>query len=142
MNTLPSLFEILKLLVSFYVTFLLRRITNCNIHNFFNIIWARALVAFITWNNFVHHNHCQFFPFSLIMWSLSQIYEIKPSLVSVFTLVFSLLKNRWNFEEYWLVEYDMMGNLMISTWENFQLVKNERVLEVTLARKKKHLQIK
>ena len=30
----------------------------------------------------------------------------------------------------------MMETLMISTWEKYQLVKNEIVLEVTLARKK------
>ena len=67
---------------------------------------------------------------------------MKSSLVSVSSLVFSLLKNEWNVEEYWLAVENMMETVMISTWENFQLVKNEIVLEVTLARKKEHQQIK
>ena len=57
------------------------------------------------------------------MLSSYQIDEIKSSLVFVSAFVFSLLKNEWKFEEDWLTEDDKMENLMISTWENVQLVK-------------------
>ena len=67
---------------------------------------------------------------------------MKSSFVSVSALVFSLLKNERNFEEDWHVVDDMTENLMISTKEKIQLVKNEDILEVTLARKKIHWQIK
>ena len=51
---------------------------------------------------------------------------MKSSLVYISELIFSLLKNKWNFEEDWPVEDEIMGNLMISTLEKSQLVKNER----------------
>ena len=40
---------------------------------------------------------------------------MKSRLVSVSALVFSLLKNEWGFEEYWLVVDNIMETLMIST---------------------------
>ena len=54
------------------------------------------------------------------MWSSYQIDEMKSSLFSVSSPVFSFLKDEW---EYWLAEGEMMENLMISTWEISQLVK-------------------
>ena len=51
---------------------------------------------------------------------------MKSGLVPVFAPLFSLLKNKWNVEKYWLVVYDMTENLMISTQEK-NTCKNERV---------------
>ena len=42
-----------------------------------------------------------------------------------------------NFEKNWLVIDDTIATLMISTQEKIQLVKNEIVLDVFLARKKR-----
>ena len=64
------------------------------------------------------------------------------SLVLVSALVFSLLKSEWNVEEYWLMVDNTTETLMISTWEKIELREWERVLEVTLARKKENWQIK
>ena len=59
------------------------------------------------------------------MWISSQIEEMK-SVFSVSAHVFSLLK-KWRFEEYLLAEDNTIEDLMISTLEKFQPVKNERV---------------
>ena len=60
------------------------------------------------------------------MWSPSRIDEMKSSLVLVSALVFSLLKNEWNFEEDWLAEDDIIEISAISTWEKNQLVNNNK----------------
>ena len=50
--------------------------------------------------------------------------------------VFLLFKNELYFENYLLAEDDMMEILWCQLEKNLQLVKNERVLAVTLAIKK------
>ena len=69
------------------------------------------------------------------MWSSSLMDEIKSILVLVSSLVFSFLKHEWNAEEDWIVVDDMTETLMILAEEKIQHVKNERFLEVMLARK-------
>ena len=116
-NTLPSSFEILKLLVYCYTVFFHLCITNFNMYTPSLSTWARYLVAFNSWNVLLHRKNYQLFSSRLWMWSSSQIYEIKSSCVLFYAHAFSLLNNELNFETDLFVEADMMSNIMMSSWE-------------------------
>ena len=113
-----------------------RCITTFNMHILLPQYVRNSLSIIDSLRNLVHHQNCQLFFSSLIIWSSSQIDEIKSSFVSVSTHTYSLLSNKSYFYSDWLAEDDIMEILIMSTWEKLQLVKNERVLVVTLARKK------
>ena len=99
-NTLPSIFVMLKLLVSCYMSFVLRNIKLLICIPFSPKTWARVLVALIPWKLVLHHKHCHIFSSSLRMWSSPHIDEMKSILVLVYALFFSLLKYIYNFKEY------------------------------------------
>ena len=127
----------LKFLVSCYMRFVLINIKTFNVHNLLSQYISKILSSIDYLKTLITPFALSVFSSSLQIRSSSHIDKMKSSLVSVSALVFSLLKNEWNSEEDWLVVEDMTETLMISTEEKIQLVKNERFLDVLLARKKR-----
>ena len=101
----------LKLLVSCYMIFVYRNITTFNTHTCITQYVSKILSSIDSLKLLVNHEHFQLSESSLGIWSSSYIDEIKSSFVSVSAHVFSLLNNKWYFDNDWLAEYHMMENV-------------------------------